>query len=162
MWIREFLPFKMILALIPLPIFPNPSTPFEKTISFKSVIWGLICPSIKKHLSGVTLTIEVPTLVSEQPRRVLGSRFVYRNKHAGMVSNGLPLPVRATARLCVAGQHSPDALNGLVQVDAPPFREPFFWCFTVSFPGDGNRTGGSEISLMPFFKEKSIRDPHFT
>lgn len=50
---------------------------------------------------------ESERILREQPRRVLGSRFVYRNKHAGMVSNGLP----------------------------------------------GNRTGGSEISLMPFFNE---------
>ena len=64
---------------------------------------------------------------NEQRSRVLGSRFVYRNKHAGMTQNGLPLPVKAKARLCVAGQHSPDVINGLVQVDAPTIQRTSFF-----------------------------------
>ena len=45
---------------------------------------------------------------------------MFRNKHAGLVDEkGCPLPVRAKARLCLAGHLCPDSLSGQVQVDSP-------------------------------------------
>ncbi|CAE7336253.1 RE2 [Symbiodinium sp. CCMP2592] len=56
----------------------------------------------------------------ESPKRILPSRFVYRNKHAGLVDDkGNALPVRAKARLCLQGHLCPDSRTGLVQVDSP-------------------------------------------
>ena len=52
--------------------------------------------------------------------RVLKSRYVFRNKNAGLVdSSGNALPLRAKARLCVQGQNCPDCMSGEVKVDAP-------------------------------------------
>ena len=56
----------------------------------------------------------------EEKSRVLPSRYVFRNKHAGLVDEkGCPLPVKAKARLCLAGHLCPDSLSGQVQVDSP-------------------------------------------
>ena len=67
------------------------------------------------------LTPEQSKKVLESNReRVLKSRFVYRDKHAGLIDeHGQPLSVKAKARLCVQGQHDPDCLTGEVKVDAP-------------------------------------------
>lgn len=66
----------------------------------------------------------------QQPRRVLPSRFVYRNKHAGMYhEDGTPLEMKAKARLCVAGQLSPDVQSGLIPVDAPTVQRTTFMMF---------------------------------
>ena len=55
-----------------------------------------------------------------KPDRVLPSRFVYRNKHAGLVdTKGVPLPVKAKARLCLQGHLCPDSMSGQLQVDSP-------------------------------------------
>lgn len=70
---------------------------------------------------------ESERIMREQRDRVLGSRFVYRNKHAGLTQGGVPLPVKAKARLCVAGQFSPDVLSGEVQVDAPTIQRTSFF-----------------------------------
>eukprot|EP00435_Cladocopium_sp_Y103_P054342 s1586_g17.t1 len=59
-------------------------------------------------------------IMLEKRDRVLKSRFVYRNKNAGLVDvNGVSLPLRAKARLCVQGQNCPDCISGEVKVDAP-------------------------------------------
>ena len=59
-------------------------------------------------------------ILSEKPERVLRSRFVYRDKNAGLVDeSGIKMPIKAKARLCVQGQHCPDCATGLVKVDAP-------------------------------------------
>ena len=56
----------------------------------------------------------------EEKSRILPSRYVFRNKHAGLVDEqGCPLPVKAKARLCLAGHLCPDSLSGQVQVDSP-------------------------------------------
>ena len=56
----------------------------------------------------------------EQPSRILPSRYVFRNKHAGLVNqDGEPLPVKAKARLCLQGHLCPDSQTGQVQVDSP-------------------------------------------
>ena len=56
----------------------------------------------------------------EESARILPSRYVFRNKHAGLVDEkGCPLPVKAKARLCLAGHLCPDSLSGQVQVDSP-------------------------------------------
>ena len=59
-------------------------------------------------------------IMRECPNRVLPSRYVYRNKNAGLVDDqGKPLPTRAKARLCLQGHLCPDAQTGQVQVDSP-------------------------------------------
>ena len=56
----------------------------------------------------------------QNPRRILPSRLVLRNKHAGLVDvQGKPLPMKAKARLCIAGHLCPDAATGELQVDSP-------------------------------------------
>lgn len=56
----------------------------------------------------------------EHASRILPSRFVLRNKHAGLVdAGGTPLPLKAKARLCIAGHLCPDSLSCDVQVDSP-------------------------------------------
>ena len=56
----------------------------------------------------------------EKPQRVLPSRYVFRNKHAGLKdSNGRDLPVKAKARLCLQGHLCPDCKTGKLQVDSP-------------------------------------------
>lgn len=41
----------------------------------------------------------------QEPDRALSFRFVFRNKNAGKVAGGVPLQVKAKARLVIAGQH---------------------------------------------------------
>ena len=56
----------------------------------------------------------------EEKSRILPSRYVFRNKHAGLVDEkGQPLPVKAKARLCLQGHLCPDSMTGQVQVDSP-------------------------------------------
>eukprot|EP00439_Symbiodinium_sp_Y106_P010950 s656_g1.t1 len=56
----------------------------------------------------------------ERPDRVLPSRYVFRNKHAGLKdSTGKDLPVKAKARLCLQGHLCPDSRTGKLQVDSP-------------------------------------------
>ena len=56
----------------------------------------------------------------ERPDRVLPSRYVFRNKNAGLKDpKGEPLPVKAKARLCLQGHLCPDSKSGQVQVDSP-------------------------------------------
>eukprot|EP00439_Symbiodinium_sp_Y106_P019445 s3274_g2.t1 len=63
---------------------------------------------------------ESTRVMREMPERVLPSRYVYRNKNAGLVDEaGKPLPIRAKARLCLQGHLCPDARTGQVQVDSP-------------------------------------------
>jgi len=46
--------------------------------------------------------------------RILRSRFALRNKHAGTDK-----PLKAKARLVIAGQNCPDSAAGLLKTDAP-------------------------------------------
>ena len=63
---------------------------------------------------------ESARVMQECPSRVLPSRYVYRNKNAGLVDErGKPLPTRAKARLCLQGHLCPDSQTGQVQVDSP-------------------------------------------
>ena len=63
---------------------------------------------------------ESERVLRETSDRVLPSRYVYRNKNAGLVDEqGKPLPTRAKARLCLQGHLCPDARTGQVQVDSP-------------------------------------------
>ena len=63
---------------------------------------------------------ESARVLQESPNRVLPSRYVYRNKNAGLIDEqGRPLPTRARARLCLQGHLCPDAQTGQVQVDSP-------------------------------------------
>ena len=63
---------------------------------------------------------ESERVIKEMPHRVLPSRYVYRNKNAGLVDEqGNPLPTRPKARLCLQGHLCPDAQTGQVQVDSP-------------------------------------------
>ena len=67
------------------------------------------------------LTLEESRKVeAEKPDRVLPSRFVLRNKNAGLVGpDGQELPLKAKARLCLAGHLCPDSLSGELQLDSP-------------------------------------------
>ena len=59
-------------------------------------------------------------VIAETPERVLKSRYVLRNKNAGLVDGeGNSLPLKAKARLCVQGQFDPDCLTGEVKLDSP-------------------------------------------
>ncbi|CAE7476031.1 RE1 [Symbiodinium microadriaticum] len=63
---------------------------------------------------------ESSRLERECPSRILPSRYVYRNKNAGLVDEaGKALPTRAKARLCLQGHLCPDSRSGQVQVDSP-------------------------------------------
>ena len=63
---------------------------------------------------------ESQRVMRENPKRVLPSRFVYRNKNAGLLDeNGRALPTRAKARLCLQGHLCPDSRTGAIQVDSP-------------------------------------------
>ena len=56
----------------------------------------------------------------EKMDRILPSRFVLRNKNAGLIDPaGNQLPLKAKARLCLAGHLCPDSLSGELQVDSP-------------------------------------------
>lgn len=56
----------------------------------------------------------------ELPKGILPSRLVMRNNNPGLVSeNGQPLPLKAKARLCIAGHLCPDTVHGDVQMDSP-------------------------------------------
>ena len=56
----------------------------------------------------------------EEKERILPSRYVFRNKHAGLRDQfGKPLPVKAKARLCLQGHLCPDSRSGQLQVDSP-------------------------------------------
>ena len=63
---------------------------------------------------------QAQAVLEKSKERVLKSRYVYRNKNAGLVDKeGKPLPLKPKARLCVAGQHCPDCASGEVKVDSP-------------------------------------------
>ena len=62
---------------------------------------------------------EAQRVLEKTPERVLRSRWVYRNKHAGMYEHGSPLPTKAKARLCVMGQFAPGVSEGTTPVDSP-------------------------------------------
>ncbi|CAE6970895.1 RE1 [Symbiodinium sp. CCMP2592] len=63
---------------------------------------------------------ESQRMENERPDRILPSRYVFRNKNAGLLdANGKELPVKAKARLCLQGHLCPDSRTGQVQVDSP-------------------------------------------
>ena len=109
------------------------------------------------------LSIEDSKSVLEQmPKRVLKSRFVYRNKNAGLVDDhGNQLPVRAKARLCVQGQHDPDCMSGEVKLDAPTIQHATFLTFlhcVVSF-GWVNHWRNGDVSSAFLQGEPSKGEP---
>ncbi len=56
----------------------------------------------------------------QQPDRILPSRFVLRDKNAGLKApDGTPKPLKAKARLCLAGHLCPDSMSGELQLDSP-------------------------------------------
>ena len=67
------------------------------------------------------LSLEDSKKIEEQrPDRILPSRYVFRNKNAGLLdADGKELPVKAKARLCLQGHLCPDSRTGQVQVDSP-------------------------------------------
>ena len=67
------------------------------------------------------LTPEASRLVRQRidRRRLLPSRFVYRDKNASQRSEGQWLPVKAKARLCVGGHLDPRLSEGMLRTDAP-------------------------------------------
>ncbi|CAE7266153.1 RE1 [Symbiodinium natans] len=72
---------------------------------------------------------ESERIVRESPERVLRSRFVLRDKNAGLVESGVPLPLKAKARLCVQGQYCPDSLSGNVKLDSPTIQRVSTYLF---------------------------------
>ena len=87
--------------------------------------------------SWTTYDAAIPLTLKESERvrrtkgdRVIKSRYVYRDKHAGMTDElGKPLPLKAKARLCVQGQFDPDCASGEVKVDAPTIQKVTFMTF---------------------------------
>ncbi|CAE7567214.1 GIP, partial [Symbiodinium necroappetens] len=61
---------------------------------------------------------ESQAIEQQRPDRILPSRYVFRNKNAGLLdADGKELPVKA--RLCLQGHLCPDSRTGQVQVDSP-------------------------------------------
>ena len=54
-----------------------------------------------------------------EPARIIGLRFVFRDKNASVRTPQVPLPFKAKARLCAQSWHEPCAKAGLIKVDAP-------------------------------------------
>eukprot|EP00971_Amphidinium_carterae_P156906 3110548-Amphidinium_carterae.1 len=61
--------------------------------------------------------------------RILPSDMKYRDKNASFRTPQNPLPAKAKARLCVAGQHEPDAKKGLSKTDAPTVQRASLMAF---------------------------------
>ncbi|CAE8725915.1 unnamed protein product [Polarella glacialis] len=53
------------------------------------------------------------------PKRILRSRFAYRDKNAGLRTDQREVPVKAKARLCCGGHLDPDLETGNLRTDAP-------------------------------------------
>ena len=62
-------------------------------------------------------------------KRILRSRFVYRDKHSSLRTPQRDLPVKAKARLRLAGQHCPDCATGRVRTDASTVQRTSTLCF---------------------------------
>ena len=92
---------------------------------------------VKEWTSWTTYDAATPLSTKESERvrrekgdRVIKSRYVYRDKHAGMTDDhGNALPLKAKARLCVQGQHDPDCASDEVKVDAPTIQKVTFMTF---------------------------------
>ena len=70
------------------------------------------------------------------PRRIIGLRFVYRDKNASIRTPQAPLPIKAKARLCAQAFNEPLAREGLVKVDSPTIQRVgvmIFLQMTVNF-----------------------------
>ena len=95
---------------------------------------------------------ESQEIIAKSKERVLRSRYVFRNKNAGLVTEeGEPLPVKAKARLCVQGQHCPDCASGEVRVDAPTVQHSTLTLFlhlTISFGWLGHWRNGDISSAF--------------
>jgi len=94
--------------------------PFHDMPAFQAAIekeWN----SWLEYQSCEVLSLQDSQKVEQEcPKRILPSRFVLRNKHAGLVgADGTPLPLKAKAKLCLAGHLCPDSLSGEIQVDSP-------------------------------------------
>ena len=62
-------------------------------------------------------------------RRILGSDMKLKDKNAALRTPENRLPLKAKARLCVQGQHDPDAKLGTVKTDAPTVQRSGFHAF---------------------------------
>ena len=100
----------------------------------------------------------------EKPERILRSRYVFRNKNAGLLdASGNPLPIKAKARLCVQGQHDPDCASGEIKVDSPTVQHTTLMLFlhcVVSFGWLDNWKSG-DISSAFLQGKKSEGEPLF-
>ena len=78
----------------------------------------------KKYETVVSLRIEESERIRrEKPDKIVRSRMVYRDKHAGMLDDqGKNLPLKAKARLCALGQFAPGVVEALTPVDSPTFQ----------------------------------------
>ncbi|CAK0825609.1 unnamed protein product [Prorocentrum cordatum] len=61
--------------------------------------------------------------------RILGSDMKLKDKNAALRTPENDLPLKAKARLCVQGQHDPDAKLGTVKTDAPTVQRSGFHAF---------------------------------
>ena len=71
-----------------------------------------------------------------EPARIIGLRFVYRDKNASVRTPQVDLPVKAKARLCAQAWNEPLAKAGLIKVDAPTVQRVgvmIFFQVTVQF-----------------------------
>ena len=106
---------KMLEKEIPFEKIPQDQLPMYMAALEKE--WS----SWKQYDSCEVLSREESRRVEDEERdRILPSRFVFRNKHAGLKDPmGNDLPVKPKARLCLQGHLCPDSQSGQLQVDSP-------------------------------------------
>jgi len=95
-------------------------------------------------------------------KRILTSRWAYRDNNAGSRTPQLRLPVKAKARLCIGGHGDPDALSGALRCDAPTVQRTSLMLFlqaaaTLGFLG--NLYAGDISAAFLQGKDRQERDP---
>ena len=81
---------------------------------------------------------ETRNVEAERPDRVLPSRFVLRNKNAGLVGpDGQGFLLKGKARLSLAGHMCPDSLSGELQLDFLPLSVYLPWCSCITWCATG-------------------------
>lgn len=95
---------------------------------------------------------ESAQVIKSKPERVLRSRYVLRDKHAGLLTpEGNKMPLKAKARLCIQGQHDPDSASGLLKLDAPKIQHTSLMVFlhcVISFGWVSNWFSGDISSAF--------------
>ena len=106
---------KMLDKEVPIEKIPGEQWPFYQEAIEKE--WK----SWMDYQSCEVLSREQSLAVEEQQSdRILPSRFVLRDKNAGLKApDGTPMPLKAKARLCLAGHLCPDSMSGELQLDSP-------------------------------------------